>query len=117
MILTTHDMQDIEALTERILLIGKGRILLDGSLAQLKRRSSRRKSLAVEYGGNAPAMCEGMTLLEAKEGRLVIALNPAILPVSGAIAHLAAQAELTDISVSGITAEEMVAALYKEYRI
>ena len=31
-ILTTHDMQDIEALTHRILLIGKGRILLDGSL-------------------------------------------------------------------------------------
>lgn len=29
-LLTTHDMQDIEALTERILLIGKGRILLDG---------------------------------------------------------------------------------------
>ena len=31
-LLTTHDMQDIEALTERILLIGKGRILLDGTL-------------------------------------------------------------------------------------
>ena len=37
-ILTTHDMQDIEALTERILLIGKGRILLDGSLEKLKLR-------------------------------------------------------------------------------
>ena len=37
-ILTTHDMQDIEALTERILLIGKGRILLDGSLEQLRER-------------------------------------------------------------------------------
>lgn len=37
-ILTTHDMQDIEALTERILLIGKGKILLDGTLEQLKER-------------------------------------------------------------------------------
>lgn len=34
-ILTTHDMQDIEALTERILLIGKGQILLDGSFHDL----------------------------------------------------------------------------------
>ena len=31
-ILTTHDMQDIEALTNRIILIGKGKILLDGTL-------------------------------------------------------------------------------------
>ena len=36
-LLTTHDMQDIEALTERIILVGKGQILLDGSLAELKK--------------------------------------------------------------------------------
>ena len=35
-ILTTHDMQDIEALTKRIILIGKGRILMDGSLSDIK---------------------------------------------------------------------------------
>ena len=35
-ILTTHDMQDIEALTSRINLIGKGKILLDGTLADIK---------------------------------------------------------------------------------
>lgn len=35
-ILTTHDMQDIESLTNRILLIGKGQILLDGSLDDIK---------------------------------------------------------------------------------
>ena len=116
-ILTTHDMQDIEALTERILLIGKGRILLDGGLAELKRHTSERKTLVVEYGGDAPEMCEGMTLSEAKEGRLVIVLDPFALPVSEAITRLAAQSELTDVSVSDITAEEMVAALYKEYQI
>lgn len=36
-ILTTHDMQDIEALTKRILLIGKGEILLDGTLEDIKK--------------------------------------------------------------------------------
>lgn len=35
-ILTTHDMQDIDALCERVLLIGKGRLLLDGSIEELR---------------------------------------------------------------------------------
>jgi len=37
-ILTTHDMSDIEALAERILLIGKGNLLYDGSLSDLRGR-------------------------------------------------------------------------------
>lgn len=36
-ILTTHDMQDIEALTKRIILIGKGKVLLDGTLDDIKK--------------------------------------------------------------------------------
>lgn len=38
-ILTTHDMQDIEALTKRIILIGKGTILMDGTLEDIKKGS------------------------------------------------------------------------------
>lgn len=38
-ILTTHDMQDIEALTKRIILIGKGQILMDGTLEDIKKGS------------------------------------------------------------------------------
>ncbi len=36
-ILTTHDMQDIEALVSRIILIGRGKILLDGTLSDIKK--------------------------------------------------------------------------------
>ncbi|GHU74506.1 ABC transporter ATP-binding protein [Clostridia bacterium] len=37
-LLTTHDMNDIEALTDRVVLIGKGHILYDGSMGMIKRR-------------------------------------------------------------------------------
>jgi len=118
-LLTTHDMADIEVLAERILLIGKGRILLDGSLGELKKRSSAHKTLVVEYTGNTPDTggLDGMTVTETEEGRLTIDLDPSRLAVSEAISHLAATAEISDISVSDITAEEMVAALYEEYHI
>ncbi|MCM1283624.1 MAG: ABC transporter ATP-binding protein [Muribaculaceae bacterium] len=39
-ILTTHDMQDIEALSRRIILVGKGRVLVDGTLADIRRGGS-----------------------------------------------------------------------------
>lgn len=35
-ILTTHDMQDIDALCHRVLLIGKGQLLLDGSIGEIR---------------------------------------------------------------------------------
>ena len=35
-ILTTHDMQDIQALTDRVILIGRGRVLLDGTLRDIQ---------------------------------------------------------------------------------
>lgn len=123
-ILTTHDMQDIEALTDRILLIGKGRLLLDGNLEELKRHISPRKTLHIKYQGTTPRLLEGAVLLEEKtadreavEGQMKLSLDPGILSVSAAIAALAAQTNLLDVSVTDITAEEMVAALYKEYQI
>lgn len=42
-ILTTHDMQDIEALTQRVILIGKGRVLLDGTLEDMRETVDRYK--------------------------------------------------------------------------
>lgn len=49
-ILTTHDMQDIEALTKRIILIGKGQILLDGTIADIKHGdSSMDETIAMLY--------------------------------------------------------------------
>lgn len=44
-ILTTHDMQDIEALAKRIILIGRGKILSDGSLSELKQQFPNEEGL------------------------------------------------------------------------
>lgn len=50
-ILTTHDMQDVEALAQRVLLISKGRILLDGTLDDIRRGGSGQidETLAALY--------------------------------------------------------------------
>ncbi len=49
-ILTTHDMQDIEALTNRVILIGKGSILLDGTIEDIRQNyNNTEEALAAFY--------------------------------------------------------------------
>ena len=116
-VLTTHDMQDIEALTERILLIGKGKILLDGSLAELRKHTSGYKTMTIQYRGTAPALLEKMELVQLGEEQMTVRFDPSIIPASEAITYFASAAELLDVSVSDISTEEVVAGLYKEYQI
>ncbi len=116
-LLTTHDMQDIEALARRILLIGKGRILLDGTMESLKSGVQAERTLTVSYVGAAPTPCPGMVVSVQREGHLVAQVDPRVCPVDKAIGHLSQQVEVLDLSVTAISAEEMVARLYKEYQI
>lgn len=116
-ILTTHDMQDIEALTERIILIGKGKILLDGSFDELKRRASRRRTLSVDFTGGAFEVPAGLHAVKMLDGHAVFTLDSENVSVSDAIAAISARVNITDISVDGATAEEMVVSLYEEYKI
>lgn len=116
-ILTTHDMQDIEALTQRILLIGKGRILLDGSLAQLKNRHSTRKTLTVDYAGASLPILENAEVLQDLNGHAKLSIDTTLLSVSDAIALIAAGVEIKDLSVTGETIEETVVSMYKEFAI
>ena len=116
-ILTTHDMQDIEALTHRVMLIGNGQILLDGSLEELKKRVSDKKEIIIKHSGKTPTLCEGMNYLEQKDDKLKISLDPKMISVSEGIAYLSRETEIMDLEVSDISAEEMVARLYREYQI
>lgn len=116
-ILTTHDMQDIEALAKRILLIGKGRILLDGTLDELKKRNSAVKKLTVEYAGGHLPEKDGIEILTQTNGRAELGIDTDTISVSDAISLIASTADVTDLSVQGVTAEEMVVSLYKEFKI
>ncbi len=116
-ILTTHDMQDIEALTDRIILIGKGKILLDSNLPELKNKISTQKTLIVDFIGSIPATNPYWEILDRREGRMSIRFDAQRYSVSDVITHISQNTSIQDISVSGISAEEMVASLYMEYKI
>lgn len=116
-ILTTHDMQDIEALTERILLIGKGRILLDGSLDELKKRNSKTKKIVVTYSKGSFSLPDGVSKTADLNGVAEFSVDTNVIGVSKTIEYLSQSAEITDLSVIGETTDEMVVSLYEEFAI
>jgi ABC-2 type transport system ATP-binding protein len=110
-------MQDIETLTKRIILIGKGKILMDGSLEDIRKQFSTSKRLTVEYSGGQLHPCEGLTPVSASNqiASFVVDLNK--LTVSDAITFISKQADVNDISVDGPSIDEIVAKMYLEYQI
>lgn len=116
-ILTTHDMQDIEYLTERILLIGKGQILLDGSIDELKKRGSAVKNLTLDYRGERLRERPGVTVVRDEDGHAEITVDTGRISVSKLIADITEKADVQDFSVQSESMEEMVVSLYKEFQI
>lgn len=127
-ILTTHDMQDIEALTKRIILIGRGKILMDGNLTDMKKQFNGYKKITLEYSGAAITFCEGMKQVSSNSSDLngeqaqstsilEIELNTEKIQVSEAIAYLSEQVNIKDISVADTSIDEVVAGIYKQYKI
>lgn len=117
-ILTTHDMSDIEALAERIILIGKGRILLDGTLTELKHRFSTHKTLTVDFEENdIPINISGTTILSRSKERISLSVDLKKIRVSEAIGKLSEDLEIIDVAVDSRPIEEIIVDLYKEYKI
>jgi ABC-2 type transport system ATP-binding protein len=114
-ILTSHDMDDIEALTSRILLIGKGKILYDGALRKLRERFDRLRRLELSFeAGEEPPEGRGIRLIAAKESHAVYEVDTGTISVSSALRFLGESLSITDMSAASRPIEEIIASLYEE---
>jgi ABC-2 type transport system ATP-binding protein len=122
-ILTSHDMDDIEALTDRILLIGKGRLLYDGALGHLRARYDRVRRLEISFetaesrGGDGAEDLpepEGTKILSRKNGRGIYEVDTGRVSVSEALRLLGEKLTITDMSAGSRPVEEIIASLYQD---
>lgn len=117
-ILTTHDMSDIEALAERIILIGRGKILLDGTLSELKNRFNDHKTLIVDFAqSNVPIDISGTAVLSRTMERITLSVDLSKIKVSEVIGILSHKLDIIDVSVESRPIEEIIVDLYREYKI
>ncbi|NBD25424.1 ABC transporter ATP-binding protein [Paenibacillus glycinis] len=117
-ILTTHDMSDIEALADRILMIGNGTLLYDGNLDELRGRFGTHRTVTVDYRANAtPLDIPGASLLSWSPERAVLSVDTEQVLMALVIARLSEQVELVDVAIETKPVDELIVELYKEHRI
>lgn len=102
--LTTHDLADVERLSKRIIFISQGRVLYDGSVSELKRRFAPWRELVITLTPEqdmVPVRLEvdGATITEQAEARLVIQFDPERVSVATLIQAVIAQHPVSDISI------------------
>jgi ABC-2 type transport system ATP-binding protein len=116
-ILTTHDMDDIESLCERVLVIGNGRLLSDGSLEELRSRISGERRLVVDVEGDPSSVTDPEAkLLEAKGHRAVLSFEPKKVATSDLIGRIASKNRVLDIFVENPPIDEIIATYYASIR-
>ncbi len=116
-ILTTHDMDDIEALCDRVIIIGGGKILCDGSLATLRSQVASRRHLRIDLKTDLKTddfrfAASGVNL-QSQAGRTVtLAFDPLRVSAAELIHQITADYEIEDLFVENPPIEEIVAELY-----
>ena len=116
-ILTTHDMADIEALAKRIILIGKGKILYDGSLTKLKNKYDNNKYIKVITNDKLDIRKKGIISKEKIEDGYDFVIDSKVINISEFINLISNKVSIKDIEIDNENIDNIIVKLYEEFRI
>ena len=116
LLLTTHDLPDVERLCRRVVVIDQGRVLVDDDLATLRTRFGGAREVVVDLAEPAPPLTglPGVHDVTVEVGgiRQRLAFAPAETTAAAVIAAVAERAQLRDVAVVEPSIEDLVRTLY-----
>jgi len=114
-ILTTHDMDDIEALCSRVMVIAHGGILSDGSLDRLRAQYCRERWLTIDLERESLSIDDpAAAVIRRDGGRVVLRFDPQEVTSAALIARVTARYPVRDLFVQDPPIEELIARIYTE---
>jgi len=123
-ILTTHDLADIEQLSKRIVMIDKGSKVFDGTISDLKSKYGQIREMYFETGSKNAVEVLGYAkhfnlgdddLSVETEGNAVkVRFNSSAVPVSDMLSYTLGKINISDISVKDADIEEIIRKLYEQ---
>lgn len=117
-ILTTHDMKDIEQLCNRIIIIDKGRVLYDGSLADIKHRFGNTKTVSLPLNAALDeaallARFPSVTVLH-EDSCISLKFSQSELDLDEMLLYLINTAHVKDFKIEDISVEDITKELYEK---
>jgi ABC-2 type transport system ATP-binding protein len=120
LLLTTHDMDDVERLCRRLVVVDHGRLVYDGDQAGLVARVGARRVLVVDLADPVPPLdaVPGTTLLSTEGGglRQRLAFSPVRTTAASVLAAVSERATVRDLSIEEPDIEDVVRRLYEHQR-
>jgi ABC-2 type transport system ATP-binding protein len=114
-LLTTHDMDDIERLCRRMLILDRGRVIYDGALATLKARFGGESVLVVDLAEPGPPISvEGAEVTGVDGPRQWLRFRRSEVTAAELVARVARTARLRDLSLEEPAIEDVVRRIYTE---
>jgi ABC-2 type transport system ATP-binding protein len=115
-ILTTHDLSDVEKLCERVMIIDQGRLLYDGALLTLRERFGGKRQLVVDFAEQyEQPVVEGAEIIEQERTRVTYAFERGSVAASELIARLSGRFRIRDLEVREPEIEETVRRIYERH--
>lgn len=117
-ILTTHDMSDIEALAKRIILIGKGKILYDGTLQKLKSKFGNNKRVIITTKDKLNSFNKkGINSHKKVDSGYELVIDVNALTISELLKYLSSKIEIDDVEIDNVSIDEVILKTYEEYNL
>jgi ABC-2 type transport system ATP-binding protein len=113
-ILTTHDMDDIEVLCSRVIVIGDGRIVSDGTLPALRAQVTRERWLTIDLMEPVVPAIAGTNVVRQEGARVVLRFDPERIATAELIQQLTARHAVRDLFVENPPIEHIIARLYAQ---
>jgi len=112
LLLTTHDLQDIEALCDRVIVIDHGTSVYDGSLAGLHAQGGSTRTLVVDLVDEAPPIDVPGAAVRRVEGPRQWLAFPADASAAPIVAAVASAYDVADLSIQEPAIEDVIRDLY-----
>ena len=114
-ILTTHDLSDVEKLCERMMIIDHGKVIYDGTVDEIKRRYGKKRRLVVDLAGEYDEIAiPGTELIRRDNSRAWLQFNRDEISASQLVAQVTQKYDIVDLTLEEPEIETIVAGIYED---